>query len=116
MSRIGWMLTVVLLATPAWGQTTDPRDSGLSWPWLAFGFAAQAVFAARFLVQWISSERRGESVIPTSFWFLSLCGGVSLFAYFARRGDPVGMAGQAFGVLVYSRNLYLIGKKKRADR
>ena len=116
MSRVLWILALLCWATPAGAQTADPRSTGLSWPWLAFGFAAQGLFAARFLVQWISSERRGESIIPTSFWILSLAGGVALFTYFTRRGDPVGMAGQAFGLLVYSRNLYLIAKKKRADR
>jgi lipid-A-disaccharide synthase-like uncharacterized protein len=108
------VLVTFALTTTAIAQDGDPREVGLSWPWLVFGFSAQAVFAARFLVQWISSERKGESVVPTSFWILSLIGGIALFVYFARRGDPVGMAGQAFGGAIYLRNLYFISKKKRA--
>jgi len=95
------------------GAAADPRDTGLSTAWLVFGFAAQAVFGLRFLIQWIASERAKESVVPRGFWVLSLVGGIALFFYFLRRGDPVGMAGQIFGVLVYSRNLYLLGRKER---
>jgi lipid-A-disaccharide synthase-like uncharacterized protein len=95
------------------GTAADPRDSGLSTAWLVFGFAAQAVFGLRFLIQWIASERAKESVVPRGFWVLSLVGGVALFFYFLRRGDPVGMAGQIFGVIVYARNLYLLVRKER---
>ena len=92
---------------------SDPRDAGLSHAWLAFGFAAQAVFGLRFLIQWIASERAQASVVPRGFWVLSLIGGVALLAYFVRRGDPVGMAGQIFGIIVYSRNLYLLERQRR---
>ncbi len=95
------------------GPAADPRDTGLSTAWLVFGFAAQGVFGLRFLIQWIASERAKESIVPRGFWVLSLVGGAALFFYFLRRGDPVGMAGQVFGVLVYSRNLYLLEYKKR---
>ncbi len=63
---------------------------------------------SRMLVQWIASERARSSVVPTSFWWLSLIGGMMLLTYFLRRGDPVGVAGQLFGVVVYGRNLVLI--------
>jgi lipid-A-disaccharide synthase-like uncharacterized protein len=77
----------------------------LDW-WLALGFFAQAMFTARFLVQWIASERAGKSVIPIAFWFFSIGGGVLLLIYALYRRDPVFIAGQAFGVFVYARNLY----------
>ena len=76
--------------------------------WLAVGFAAQALFSSRFLVQWIASERRKASVIPNSFWFLSLGGGLLLLAYAIHRRDPVFIVGQLAGVFIYSRNLWLI--------
>jgi lipid-A-disaccharide synthase-like uncharacterized protein len=76
--------------------------------WLAVGFVGQALFASRFLVQWIVSERRRESVIPIAFWYFSICGGLILFAYSLYRMDPVFILGQSFGIVVYSRNLYLI--------
>ncbi|NJL29586.1 MAG: lipid A biosynthesis protein [Thermoanaerobaculia bacterium] len=87
---------------------TDPREVGLSWAWLVFGFAAQALFMGRMLVQWIASEKAKSSVVPVAFWWLSVIGGLMLLAYFLRRGDPVGVLGQLFGVVVYARNLIFI--------
>jgi len=110
------LLAPAVLEAGTPGPAADPRDSGLSTAWLVFGFAAQGVFGLRFLLQWIASERAKESVVPRGFWVLSLVGGVALFFYFLRRGDPVGMAGQIFGVLVYSRNLYLLEQKNRRSR
>lgn len=81
--------------------------------WLTIGFAAQAIFAARFLVQWIASERRGRSVIPLAFWILSLAGGLMLLTYAVWRRDPVFILGQTTGVFIYSRNLVLIRREKR---
>ncbi len=81
--------------------------------WLAIGFAGQVFFTARFLVQWIVSERRGESVIPLAFWWLSLLGGGTLLTYAIWRQDPVFIVGQAAGLVVYSRNLALIGRTRR---
>jgi len=74
--------------------------------WLAVGFAGQAFFFSRFLVQWIASERAGQSVIPMSFWYLSLGGGVVLFVYAVHVGDPVFIVGQSTGAIIYLRNLY----------
>jgi lipid-A-disaccharide synthase-like uncharacterized protein len=79
---------------------------------LAFGFLGQAFFSARFLVQWIASERRKESVIPIYFWYLSVGGGVTLLIYAILRMDPVFVVGQAAGLFVYGRNLYLIFRKR----
>ena len=76
--------------------------------WVALGFVAQALFSMRFLVQWIASERAGRSIVPTAFWLFSIGGGVLLFAYSLYRKDPVFIAGQALGLLVYIRNLYFI--------
>ena len=80
--------------------------------WVILGFVAQLMFTGRFLVQWIESERQGRSVVPIAFWFFSIAGGLLLLAYAMYRRDPVFIAGQAFGVFVYVRNLYLIMKEK----
>ena len=86
-----------------------------SWnPWVALGFLGQGLFFSRFLVQWIASERRGRSVVPLAFWYLSLGGGALLLAYAIHRRDPVFILGQAFGFLVYLRNLYLIHRRPAA--
>lgn len=82
-----------------------------TWHWdilAAFGFAAQALFATRFIVQWISSERRKMSHVPVQFWWLSLCGGILMTIYGLLRRDPVIILGQSPGLVVYTRNLMLI--------
>ncbi len=81
--------------------------------WLAVGFMGQALFSARFLVQWISSEKQKKSVIPIAFWYFSLGGGVTLLSYAIFRLDPVFILGQAGGLLVYSRNLYFVLRDRR---
>jgi lipid-A-disaccharide synthase-like uncharacterized protein len=79
--------------------------------WLIFGFLAQAIFFGRFLVQWIASERRKQSVVPIAFWYLSLVGAAMLFIYAAQRRDLVIMSGQAAATLIYVRNLVLIYRR-----
>ncbi len=82
--------------------------------WLGVGFSAQALFSARFLVQWIASEKAGRSVVPVAFWVLSVFGGALLLAYALYRRDPVFVVGQGAGLVIYTRNLYLIYREKRA--
>src|SRR6266849_3602567 len=79
----------------------------LDW-WAALGFLAQALFSARFLVQWIASERAGRSVIPIAFWWFSIGGGFLLFLYSLYRKDPVFIAGQGVGLFIYVRNVMLV--------
>lgn len=78
--------------------------------WVSVGLVAQLMFSARFLVQWIASEKARASVMPVTFWYFSLAGGLLLLAYAIYRVDPVFIMGQSFGVVVYSRNLYLLHK------
>lgn len=80
--------------------------------WLAIGFIAQFCFFLRFFIQWITSERQGWSVIPVSFWYLSLAGAAGLLCYALYRRDPVFIVGQSMGLFVYTRNLVLIKKQK----
>jgi lipid-A-disaccharide synthase-like uncharacterized protein len=81
--------------------------------WVLLGFIAQGFFTARFVVQWIASERAGKSVIPMAFWLLSIGGGGLLLVYALYRRDPVFIAGQAFGVFVYVRNIYFVLRERR---
>jgi len=67
------------------------------------------------LVQWIASERAKRSVIPLAFWYFSIAGGLLLLIYALYRRDPVFIAGQAFGVFVYLRNLYFVLRDHRAS-
>lgn len=81
--------------------------------WLVVGFAGQAIFGLRFIVQWISSERQGESVVPIAFWYFSVGGGITLTVYAIHIMDPVFIFGQGLGLLIYFRNLHLIYKSRR---
>ncbi|HEX5132136.1 MAG TPA: lipid-A-disaccharide synthase N-terminal domain-containing protein [Candidatus Krumholzibacteria bacterium] len=80
--------------------------------WLGLGFFAQALFAARFVVQWLKSERAGMSVMPVSFWYLSIFGSVLLLVYAIHKKDAVFILGQLTGSLIYTRNLYLIHQRR----
>jgi lipid-A-disaccharide synthase-like uncharacterized protein len=84
--------------------------------WLYLGFAGQLLFGLRFLVQWVVSERKGESVIPIYFWYFSLIGSMILLAYAIFRRDPVFILGQSTGFIVYTRNLMLIYRKRAASQ
>lgn len=81
--------------------------------WLGLGFLAQLLFSARFLVQWIASEKAGKSVVPIIFWYISIAGSFLLLLYAIHRRDPVFILGQSTGILIYSRNLYLIFREKK---
>ena len=83
--------------------------------WVILGLVVQLAFTARFLVQWIASERSGKSVIPISFWYLSLFGSAGLLFYAIVRADPVFILGQSFGSVVYVRNLMLIYRGRDAQ-
>jgi lipid-A-disaccharide synthase-like uncharacterized protein len=82
--------------------------------WVALGLVAQGVFFARFLVQWLASERQKQSVIPEAFWYLSLCGSALLLVYSIHVKDPVFILGQSTGSVIYIRNLVLIKRNKNA--
>jgi lipid-A-disaccharide synthase-like uncharacterized protein len=78
--------------------------------WLSIGFLGQALFSARFIIQWIASEKQKKSVVPKAFWFFSLFGSLILLSYVIYRKDPVLIVGQSAGVFIYLRNLYFIYK------
>ncbi|KQW23111.1 hypothetical protein ASC80_07335 [Afipia sp. Root123D2] len=81
--------------------------------WLAFGLVAQLFFTARFLVQWISSERAGMSVVPMAFWFCSMGGGIMTLIYGFAKREPIIILGQALATVIYIRNIMLILKNRR---
>src|SRR5664280_2970523 len=93
-SAVGGYLHEVFLGNADWG--------------ILICYVAQILFAMRFVVQWIASERAGKSVVPTAFWVFSIGGGLMLLGYALYRKDPVFIIGQAFGVFVYLRNLQFV--------
>ncbi|MFN0116609.1 MAG: lipid-A-disaccharide synthase N-terminal domain-containing protein [Paracoccaceae bacterium] len=84
--------------------------------WIIVGLLGQLMFTARFIVQWIASERAGHSVVPIAFWYFSIFGGLIVLAYGIRKLDPVIILGQLPGVVIYSRNLWLIYRDRRAGQ
>ena len=107
------MNTSIIVATTWFGQ--EHRFLGLDWNYLVIlGMIGNATFAMRFFVQWVASERRGESVIPVSFWYWSIGGSIIMFFYFVFRRDPVGILAYLPNTLIYIRNLMLIRKRKLA--
>ena len=103
-------MTGVFSAIADWFHTVFVQQFSF---WIVVGFAAQAMFMMRFVVQWIASERAGRSIVPVAFWFFSVGGGALLLVYAIVRKDPVFIAGQALGLLIYFRNLWFIFREKR---
>jgi lipid-A-disaccharide synthase-like uncharacterized protein len=107
------MNTLALIAITWIGK--EYRFLGLDWSYLVIlGLIGNAAFSMRFLVQWIASERQGESVIPVSFWYWSIAGSVIMCLYFIFKRDPVGILAYLPNSLIYIRNLMLIQKGKSA--
>ncbi|MBA2594873.1 MAG: lipid-A-disaccharide synthase N-terminal domain-containing protein [Pseudomonadota bacterium] len=80
--------------------------------WLIVGFTGQLFFTARFLVQWLTSERARRSIVPKAFWYFSIGGGITILCYAIHREDPVFIVGQASGLLIYLRNLYFLSRER----
>jgi lipid-A-disaccharide synthase-like uncharacterized protein len=107
------MNTLALIAITWIGK--EYRFLGLDWSYLmVLGFIGNALFSMRFLVQWLASERQGESIIPVSFWYWSIAGSALMCIYFIFRRDPVGILAYLPNSLIYIRNLMLIRKRKFA--
>jgi len=81
--------------------------------WLIIGFSGQALFSARFIIQYYKSEKQKKSVIPVAFWYFSLAGGITLCAYAIYKMDPVFIAGQSVGIFIYLRNLHFVRLERR---
>ncbi|MDR3633196.1 MAG: lipid-A-disaccharide synthase N-terminal domain-containing protein [Isosphaeraceae bacterium] len=83
--------------------------------WGGIGLLGQGAFTARFLVQWLASERKRETVLPVAFWWFSLAGGLITLTYVIHLGSLSLTLGQGMGLIVYVRNLMLVGKAKRRE-
>ena len=88
-------------------------DGWVEFWWVVFGLVGQLAFSGRFIVQWFASERARKSVMPIAFWYFSIVGGLILFAYAIHRQDPVFILGQSLGLIIYTRNLWLIHAERR---
>ena len=115
-------LLLIYTAARLLGASTMPMDSeGFMpfqqnyWFWKCIGFAGIGTFGTRFLIQWLYSEKHGESRIPLIFWWQSLVGTVLCLLYFLRQEDSVGIAGYVLNVIPYTRNLMLVYRKRHAE-
>jgi lipid-A-disaccharide synthase-like uncharacterized protein len=81
--------------------------------WSAIGFVGQILFFFRFFYQWVASEKAKRSIVPEAFWYFSMAGGLVLLIYAIQRQDAVFTVGQAGGLFIYSRNIYLIRRERR---
>lgn len=81
--------------------------------WEIIGYTGQIMFASSFLVQWVVSEKRRESVVPVAFWYLRTVGGLILLSYAFHKEDPVFIMGLLFNSLIYGRNIYFIHSRKQ---
>ena len=84
--------------------------------WEVIGFIGLVTFSSRFIIQWIVSERRKESVIPVSFWYLSIVGSLCLLTYALWRQDPIFILSYLFNGFIYFRNLYFVYSKRRVGK
>lgn len=84
--------------------------------WIILGFLGQFLFFMRFIIQWIASEKKGESFFPVAFWYFSIGGGIIILIYAAHIKDPVFIAGQGAALLIYIRNLILIRRKNNLNK
>ncbi len=76
-------------------------------PWIIFGFFAQFVFFLRFAVQWWHSEKAKKSIVPLSFWYLSIVGSIMILIYSIKREDIVFITAQFLALFIYIRNIIL---------
>ncbi len=109
-----WTTITGMLAAGGWWEAWSAKVWDSFWdPWFVFGMIGQGIFFLRFLVQWIVSERRGESVIPLAFWYLSLVGSLLIFVYAVREAQPLFMLAQLLACVIYIRNLMLIHRQRK---
>lgn len=122
MGNVSWLLSGlagpgIWVAAAEACSTCGHVDARSPLLWLVIGFLGQGIFTARFLAQWVASERQRDSVVPVVFWWLSMAGGLTLLCYAIHREDPVIIVGQSMGVFIYVRNLMLLAKgRKRAAK
>lgn len=127
LSRLPWLVTAVLLLTPVAAIAWVSQDAAgfvrdflcneeIPWWMVCWGSIGQLVFTLRFVYQFVYSRHRGESVLPAGFWIMSLTGSLLIVSYGVARLDPVLILGQSFGLVAYSRNLWIGTREKRSQQ
>jgi lipid-A-disaccharide synthase-like uncharacterized protein len=91
------------------------RHFAITW-WEMIGFAGNLLFTIRVLIQWVASERRGRTVVPATFWWLSLAGSLIMIVYAFGCGEPLFVLGFAATLIPYTRNLMIHYRPGRPAR
>jgi len=117
-----WIVLLAPVMALAWLEQTQNHNLGnilergqISEPLMIWGFLGQIVFTLRFVYQWVCAEKAHHSFFPIGFWIISIVGSMMVVSYAVFRRDPVLFLGQVFGLLAYSRNLYL-GRRPRVKQ
>ena len=101
-----------------WLDEAMARIQSYTWEeivWVSVGLFGQAMFSMRFIIQWIVSEKKRDSIVPIAFWYFSLAGAGIVLTYGIYRLEPVLIVGQSAGFVIYLRNLCFIHRRKQAD-
>jgi len=83
--------------------------------WATTALVGQTIFGGRFILQWIVSEYKKKSHVPTAFWFMSLAGSLILLSYSFHIRNPIFILGFSLNTLIYLRNLHLIYRSDKRD-
>ncbi|MCX5771776.1 MAG: lipid-A-disaccharide synthase N-terminal domain-containing protein [Candidatus Hydrogenedentes bacterium] len=95
-------------------QEMTAEEAGRNWFWLGVWGVGQAMFFARFAIQWLVTELRKKSIVPPVFWYLSMVAGLLYAASFVQRHNWIFAAGTAATILIYARNIWFIQTAKQA--
>lgn len=110
-----------LVATTWWReyQLTNERpvdEVAEVWLWLVVGVIGQGLFAGRFIVQWIATEMKRKSVIPSAFWYLSIVAAILQASAFFQRQEWVFAVGSVATILIYARNVWFVRRGKGGEQ
>ena len=73
---------------------------------LILGTAGQFIYKMRFVYQWLYSVKKGQSLLPLSFWVIAIVGSLLIIIYGIIRHDWVLILGQ-FGIIASARNIMI---------
>lgn len=124
LHSLAFIIVTVAVSFAAWTwyreyqvtREAPSQEMARTWLWLAVGVIGQGLFALRFLIQWVATERARRSVVPSAFWYCSAAAATLLCASFLERREWVFAVGTASTLLIYLRNIYLIYRNPEAER
>lgn len=89
----------------------ESSSQSINWIWHLFGLGGMILFASRFWIQWWLAEKKQQSIVGPSFWWISLCGATLSLCYFVKLRDLINILSYSLALIPYIRNLALVKKK-----